>query len=245
VKGPIRLDSVNQAYLYNPRNCYQNYNVAVNSSDKTLRTYMGVLQPRCGSIHYSGAGEISPLFNDPFLRTVGLGTPLFCGGGIGYVAGEGTQYNADAERDPETGIPLIPAATLAVSADLRGMDRRFIRPILVPGYGVSLSLGIGMAIPVLDEAMARAVSVRNQQISTRVIDYASGEQVGRIDYGQLLENRVVWQGKAIPARTLSDRRGAQAICEALKARVLSGAFPLHEAVRALPLWGHVKKFGVP
>ncbi len=243
IEGLISLDSVNQAYLYNPRNCYQNYNVAVNTSDRTLRTYMGVLSPRCGSIHYSGSGEISPLFNDPYLRTVGIGTPLFCGGATGHVAWEGTQFNGEVERDPDTGIPMIPAATLAVSADLRGMSRRFVRPLLVPGYGVTLSLGIGLAIPILDEDMAKAVSVRNHQISTRVIDYASGDQLSRIDYGQLLDNTVDWQGKRIPARTLSDIHGARLICEELKRRILAGTFPLYEPVRPLPVWGHVKRFG--
>ena len=243
IEGYIDLNTVNQAYLYNPRNCYQNYNAAVNSSNQVLKTYLGVLSPRCASIHFAGSGEISPLFNDPWLRTVGIGTPVFCGGGIGHVAWEGTQYNADAERDPQTGIPLIPAATLAISADLRSLDRRFIRPLLVPGYGVTLSLGIGLAIPVLDEEMAGSVSVRNHQISTRIVDYAGGGEIGRIDYGRLMENRVVWQGRPIPARTLSDRRGAGKICEELKEWVVSGRFPLREAVRPLPIWGHLKKFG--
>lgn len=245
VQGEISLDTVNQAYLYNPRNCYQNYNAAVNSSSRTLRTYMGVLAPDLGSISYAGAGEISPLFNDPWLRTVGIGTAVFCAGAVGLVAWEGTQYNAAAERDPQTGIPLIPAATLAVSADMRAMNRRFVRPLLVPGYGVSLSLGIGLAIPVLDEDMARALSVRNHQISTRVVDYASGEVVGRIDYGQLMGQRVEFMGRRIPSRTLSDRRGAQLICQELKTMVLAGRFPLHAPVRPLPVWGQLKRFGAP
>jgi len=243
VDGPISLDSINQAYLYNPRNCYQNYNVAVNSSNRTLRTYMGVLSPNCGSIHYAGAGEISPLFNDPYLRTVGIGTPIFCGGGIGHVAWEGTQFNADAERDPQTGIPLIPAATLAIVADLRGMKRRFVRPLLVPGYGVTLSLAIGIAIPIIDEEMAKAVSVRNHQITTRVIDYAVGDVVGRISYGELFEGHASWRGKTIPARTLSDYRGAQTVCHALKEWIISGHFSLQEPVHPLPVWGKLKRFG--
>ena len=153
-----------------------------------------------------------------------------------------TAYTA---RKVITGIPLIPAATLAVSADMRAMNRRFVRPLLVPGYGVSLSLGIGLAIPVLDEDMARALSVRNHQISTRVVDYASGEVVGRIDYGQLMGQRVEFMGRRIPSRTLSDRRGAQLICQELKTMVLAGRFPLQPPVRPLPVWGQLKRFGAP
>ena len=39
------IQDLNQAIMVNPRNCYQNYNVAVNDSDKTIYTYMGMLEP--------------------------------------------------------------------------------------------------------------------------------------------------------------------------------------------------------
>ena len=48
----ITLDALNEAYLFNPRNCYQNYAAAVNTSDRTLYTYMGVLKPRMGNVNY-------------------------------------------------------------------------------------------------------------------------------------------------------------------------------------------------
>ena len=74
---------------------YQNYNVAVNLSDKTIYTYMGVLKPRMGSAGYSSAGQLSPLLKDPYYKTIGIGTRIFLGGGIGYVAWPGTQFNPE------------------------------------------------------------------------------------------------------------------------------------------------------
>ncbi|MDW7651015.1 MAG: homocysteine biosynthesis protein, partial [Bacillota bacterium] len=94
----VTLNDVNEAYLFNPRNCYQNYNVAVNLSDRTLYTYMGILKPGLGNANYCSAGQLSPLMNDPLYRTVGIGTKLFLGGGIGYVAWHGTQHNPCGPR---------------------------------------------------------------------------------------------------------------------------------------------------
>jgi len=67
------LADINEAVLYNPRNAYQNYNVAVNRGSKTIYTYMGILKPNMGNANYCSAGQLSPLFNDPLLKTIGIG----------------------------------------------------------------------------------------------------------------------------------------------------------------------------
>jgi len=59
----ISLKTVNQAYLFNPRNMNQNGEVATNSSPDLLYTHMGKLLPRCGNATYSSAGQLSPLLN--------------------------------------------------------------------------------------------------------------------------------------------------------------------------------------
>ena len=79
----ITLNDLNQAYLYNPRNVYQNYNAATNSSDRMLHTYMGTLLPQYGNVTYCTSGELSPLLNDPMFRTIGIGTSIFLGGARG------------------------------------------------------------------------------------------------------------------------------------------------------------------
>ena len=73
----INKYNVNQAYMYNPRNAYQNYPAAINSTDKTIYTYMGTLLPKHGNITYATSGELSPLINDPHYRTIGIGTKSF------------------------------------------------------------------------------------------------------------------------------------------------------------------------
>ena len=77
IEKQISLQSVQSATLCNPRNAYQNYNCAVNLTNKTVYTYMGALKPKAGNANYCSAGQLSPLFNDPYFMTIGLGTRIF------------------------------------------------------------------------------------------------------------------------------------------------------------------------
>jgi len=92
VETAITLDEINEAYLFNPRNAYQNYNCAINLSDKIIYTYMGMLKPHMENANFSTSGQLSPLLKDPHFKTVGVGTKIFLGGGVGYVAWNGTQH---------------------------------------------------------------------------------------------------------------------------------------------------------
>lgn len=96
--GIIDKDSINECILFNPRNAYQNYAAATNSTSQTRYTYMGVLEPHFGNVSYSTTGEYSPLLKDPTFRTIGIGTRIFLGGSIGYVAWNGTQFNTRREK---------------------------------------------------------------------------------------------------------------------------------------------------
>lgn len=103
----INIKDLNEAVLFNPRNAYQNYNVAINLSNKTIYTYMGILKPNLKNANYCSAGQLSPLLNDPFYKTIGIGTKIFLGGGVGYIAWQGTQHNPGVKRG-ENGVPLSP-----------------------------------------------------------------------------------------------------------------------------------------
>ena len=94
----ITLKDLPECYLFNPRNAYQNYNCAVNLSEKTIYTYMGVLRPQAGNANYCSAGQLSPLLNDPLYKTIGIGTRIFLGGGQGFVVWRGTQHNPNVKR---------------------------------------------------------------------------------------------------------------------------------------------------
>lgn len=237
VRTTVKLDHLNQAYLYNPRNCYQNYAAATNGSDHMIYTYMGKLLPRCANVTYCSAGQLSPLLNDPDLRTVGIGTRVFLGGGTGFVAGEGTQNLSTRRR--RNGVPVGPGATLALTGDLRSMHPRYLRAAVFPHYGVTVFVGVGIAIPILDEDMAARVGIRDQDIYTVVLDYGYPHRdrpaLAEVNYAQLRSGSIELNGRRVPTAPLSSLARAREIAAVLKEWVSRGRFLLTQPVAPLPL----------
>ncbi len=239
IETRFRLSEINEATLYNPRNAYQNYNVAVNSGEKTIYTYMGILKPGMGNANYSSAGQLSPLFNDPLLKTIGIGTRIFLGGGIGYVAWHGTQHNPSAARD-EKGIPKGPAATLALTGDLKQMKPRWLRGLSFLGYGATLQVGVGIPIPILNEEIMGCCAVSDEEIFAPVVDYQSAYpfresgNLGLVSYADLKSGSVTVQGKKIPTASLSSYAGAREIASNLKEWIEAGRFTLSVPAAPLP-----------
>lgn len=231
IKTLVNKNTVNEFFMFNPRNAYQNYNVAVNSTSRTKYTYMGTLLPAYGNANFSTSGELSPLLNDPELRTIGIGTRIFFGGTTGYVAWNGTQFNTGKPLN-EHGVPVGNSATLSLIGDARNMSTRFIKAAYFEKYGVTMFVGVGIPIPILDEDIARRVSVRNSQIETNIIDYGSGnfEKLGQVDYKKLFSGEITLNGKKIRTAPLSSVKVAREIAEILGREIAEGRFFLTEPV---------------
>lgn len=240
VKAMINKESVNEAILYNPRNCYQNYNVATNTTDRIKYTYMGTLLPKMRNASYSSAGELSPLLNDPECRTIGLGTRIFLCGTEGYVTWNGTQFNTSKPVN-EYGVPVSNARTLAVAGDLKRMSSQYLRAAYIEKYGVTMYVGIGIPIPVLDEDLARRVSIRNEQIETTVVDYGNDNRVlGTTDYAALQSGFIDVGGHKVRTAPLSSLARAREIAGILKQWIRQGDFLLTEPVRPMPAHASLK-----
>lgn len=235
----ISLRDLNEAVLFNPRNCYQNYNAAVNLSGRTIYTYMGVLKPNLGNANYCSAGQLSPLLNDPYYKTIGVGTRIFLGGGEGYVAWQGTQHNPSVKRKPN-GVPCAPAGTLAVIGDLKGMSAKWLSASSFVGYGVTLNVGIGIPIPVLSEEIVKYTAVKDEDIYTQIIDYSeaypqgTGETLGEINYRDLKSGAIKVKNKDVPTGSLSSYSKALEIAELLKKNVRDKKFFLADSARPIP-----------
>jgi uncharacterized protein (DUF39 family) len=229
----ITLADLKTAVLLNPRNGYQNYNCAINRTGKTRYTYMGPLRPNLGNANYATSGALSPLFNDPYFRTIGLGTRIFLGGGTGYVLGAGTQHNPSPERN-ERGIPMTPSGTLMVKGDMKQMDARFVRGVSIVGYGVSLSVGLGIPIPVLNEEMAWFTGVADEDIQVPVMDYGHDygqglpSRYGHVTFEQLRSGSIDIEGREVPTVPLTSYRLSLEVAETLKAWIQEGKFLLSE-----------------
>jgi L-aspartate semialdehyde sulfurtransferase len=235
----INIKDFNEAVLYNMRNAYQNYNVAVNLSDRTIYTYMGVLKANAGNINYSTSGQLSPLLNDPYYKTIGIGTRIFLGGGIGYISWNGTQHNPHAPR-LENGVPTRGAGTLAVIGDLKQMRPEWLVGTSFLGYGATLTVGVGVPIPVLSEEILRYTTVTDADIYAPVIDYGlvyperDPDVVMEVSYADLKKGKVTLNDKEVPTASLSSYPRARQIAGILKEWIQKGDFLLTEAATSLP-----------
>jgi L-aspartate semialdehyde sulfurtransferase len=233
----ITRDRINQFYLFNPRNLYQNFIVGINGGDRPLYTYLGVLQPRLGNAVFSNPGAISPLLNDPKLQLVGIGTRIFLGGGIGYVAWEGTQHFPLQKRLPND-TPIGPAATVALIGDAKQMDARWVRGCYFKGYGASIMLGVGIPLPVLNEEVVVHCAVQDQDLVAPIVDFSIPRRVrptfGLISYAQLKSGKIPIDGKLVRVAPLASIYFSRQVAIELKQWIQRGEFLLTEPVAELP-----------
>ncbi len=239
LKTSINIKDINDAVLFNPRNAYQNYNVAVNASDETIYTYMGTLRPNFANANFCSAGQLSPLLNDPYYKTMGIGTRVFLGGGIGYISWWGTQHNPNVSRG-ENGVPRSPAGTLALIGDLKNMSPEWLKGLSFTGYGTSLGVGVGVPIPILNEEIANYTAVRDRDIYAQIVDYSNDypngipNSLGEVNYEQLRSGKIEFRGNQIPTACFSNYKKARKIAETLKDWINKGDFLLSNPVEKLP-----------
>ncbi len=236
----VSLKTVPEVFLFNPRNAYQNYNCAVNLSDKTIYTYMGVLRPDAGNANYCSAGQLSPLLKDPYYKTIGIGTRIFLGGGQGFIVWRGTQHSPNVKRGPN-GVPRVPAGTLSVLGDLKQMSPDWLVGASFQGYGCTLVVGVGIPIPILNEEIAQYTAVKDEEIFTQIVDYSKDypeggplQSLGEVNYKQLRNGKIKFNGREIPTTPLSSYSKAKKIAGILKEWIQKGDFLLGEAQQLLP-----------
>jgi uncharacterized protein (DUF39 family) len=236
----VRLADLNDAWLLNPRNSYQNYNVAVNrSAPRPIYTYMGTLRPNIANAGYCSAGQLSPLLCDPLYATIGIGTRIFLAGGTGYVIYNGTQHSP-AEARSENGTTRGGAGTLAVIGDLKKMSTEFLRGVSLTGYGASLAVGIGVPIPVLSEEIVKHAAVRDSEIFAPVVDYsedypnARGKPLCYASYAELRSGCITIDGRQVETASLSSYPKARRIAGLLKEWIESGEFEIGKPTQLLP-----------
>ena len=239
IEKTITLKNLPQATLCNPRNGYQNYNCAINTTNKTIYTYMGVLKPKVGNANYCSAGQLSPMFNDPYYKTIGLGTRIFLGGTEGYVTWYGTQHNPSTKRTSK-GIPMTPSGTLWVMGDLKNMKPRWLTGLSLQGYGCSLAVGLGIPIPILTEEIAQYTGISDENIYTQIIDYGKdyptgkSKSYGKVSYAELKSGFIKFENKNVPTSPLSSVVRAREIADILKEWISKGDFLLGTPQFTLP-----------
>lgn len=234
----ITKNRINQFYLYNPRNLYQNFIVGVNGGDRPLFTYLGPLQPQLGNAVFSNPGAISPLLNDPDLNLIGIGTRIFLGGAIGYVTWEGTQH-FPLQKRLDNHTPIGPAATLALIGDAKAMNTKWVRGCYFKNYGSSLMLGVGVPLPVLTPEVIKYCAVQDTEVVAPVVDFSIPRRVrptfGLVTYAQLKSGKITIGGKTVRVAPLASISRSHEVAEELKQWILKGEFTLTEPVAPIAL----------
>jgi CBS domain-containing protein len=160
---------------------------------------------------------------------LGIGTRIFLGGGTGYIIGEGTQHS------PSGGF-----GSLMVKGDLKQMNARYLRGSAFYRYGVSLYVGVGIPIPIINQKVASTAAVRDEDIFVSIRDYGVPSRpdlrpvVKKASYSELRSGRVEIKGKDVPSSSLSSYKMAEEISEVLKKRIQEGSFFLTSPVEILP-----------
>ncbi len=238
-ENSLNIKDPHGGVLFYIKNGYHNYNVAGKNSDRTIYTYMGVLRADLGNINFCSAGQLSPLLNDPYYKTIGIGTKIFLGGGIGFVAWHGTQHNPNVPRT-ENGVPTRGAGALCVIGDLKQMSPKWLVGTSMLGYGCTITVGIGVPIPILSEEILRYTTVTDAEIFSAIVDYSDAypnlkpDILGEVSYAQLKSGKVTLQGREVPTASLSSYPRAVEIANTLKEWILSGKLLLTEPVAPLP-----------
>lgn len=235
----ITLDDINEAFMFNPRNCYQNYNCAVNLSDRTIYTYMGTLNPHLGNAHYATSGQLSPLLKDPFFKTIGIGTRIFLGGGQGYVVWNGTQHFPNILQNGAGEAICGAGGTLAVLGDLKQMSPRYLVGTSFRGYGATLTVGIGLPIPILNEEILEYAAKSDHELYAPIVDYGKAYpnqeagNLGLVSYAELKTGMIRVLDKDVPCAPLSSYSKAREIALLLKEWIKKGDFLLGEPSQLL------------
>ncbi|MBA7711293.1 hypothetical protein ES703_120251 [subsurface metagenome] len=108
------------------------------------------------------------------------------------------------------------------------------------GYSCTLTVGIGVPIPILSEEILGYTTVTDGDIFTPIVDYSNAypnlkpDTLGEVNYAQLKSGKIVVQGREVPTASLSSYLRAVEIATILKEWILSGKFLLSEPVAPLP-----------
>jgi uncharacterized protein (DUF39 family) len=152
---------------------------------------------------------------------------------------QGTQHNPLTPRK-ENGVPQAPAGSLAVMGDLKGMQSEWLSGTTMYGYGTTLSVGIGIPIPILNEEICQSTAVKDEEIWTQIVDYSEAYpqgikgSLGEANYAQLRKGKITVEGKEVPTGGISSYFKAKKIATLLKERITHGDFLLTEPVASLP-----------
>jgi uncharacterized protein (DUF39 family) len=116
------------------------------------------------------------------------------------------------------------------------MSPEYIQAAYYEKYGVSMFVGIGIPIPILDADIAKRVSINNSQIETSVLDYGTvgTPKLGQVTYEELRSGTIKVKGKNIRTAPVASLPKARKIANELKKWLMEGNFEISKPVQMFP-----------
>ena len=111
---------------------------------------------------------------------------------------------------------------------------------LFQGYGVTLTVGVGIPIPILNEEICRFTAVKDEDLTAPIVDYSEAYPnvisgtLGEVNYAQLKSGSIRVDHSEVPTAPLSSYAKAREIAGILKDWIEKGDFLLSEPVASIP-----------
>jgi L-aspartate semialdehyde sulfurtransferase len=119
-----------------------------------------------------------------------------------------------------------------VIGDLKQMSPEWLVAQSIRGYGCSLSVGLGIPIPILNEEILKYTAVSDDQIFTQIVDYGYdypegiSRSYGQVSYAELKSGTIMIKGQQVSTHPLSSMVKARKIAEQLKSAIRRSKFLL-------------------
>jgi CBS domain-containing protein len=117
------------------------------------------------------------------------------------------------------------------------MTPEYLRGAYFENYGVSLFVGVGIPIPILNEKIAQKTSIKDEDIITEVVDYGIPIRdkpiLKKTNYNELKSGFIELKGKKIKCSSMSSLYYARRIANELKNWILNGKFFLNPPAESL------------
>lgn len=127
---------------------------------------------------------------------------------------------------------------MALIGDAKQMNSDWVRGCYFKSYGPSLMLGVGVPIPLLNEAIARCCAVRDSELVAPVMDFSIPRRVrptfGLVSYAQLKSGRIVIEGQPVRTAPLASLYRSRQVAQLLKEWIMAQKFELTAAIAPLP-----------
>ncbi|RLA94173.1 MAG: methanogenesis marker 16 metalloprotein, partial [Deltaproteobacteria bacterium] len=177
IEAAIGLKDLEFARMFTTRACFKNYLAMINTKPGVIETIFSVqgLKGPYREVTVSGCGELNPLENDRYLKTIGIGTKILLNGAIGYIMGKGTRSSS---KKPN----------LTLSGDMQAMKPEFMGGVIT-GHTPDCMTSVAIPIPVVDEEIFENLKIQDEQIELPVVDIHDRSPIAKANYGN------VWQGK--------------------------------------------------